>query len=297
MDNIGFAVGTGRCGTKFLAEVLARDPVIAAHHERHPFSDTFHRYCRWYGLPVDDTGFLATKRAGIEEDLRTHRYAFEASAFLSMSIDVLHAELGAKIVVMVRSPAKVVASYLRKGWYENPIALDDPDKLPSMQKVAMPHHFLGRTLPRGEEYVRWNALTRVGKIAWFWNMLNRSLLEQAERMPAGAVRIQRLEDLNYDSFRDLVDFLGAPTNVTEMEFATVRGRRPNASHGMRTPHQWTETERREFEAEVREMAERLDYPWRVSDLTRTPALTPVAPSLFVQAKNALANALPWRTHA
>ncbi|MBC7769505.1 MAG: sulfotransferase domain-containing protein [Phycisphaerales bacterium] len=293
MEKVGFAVGTGRCGTKFLAEVLARDPSIASHHERHAFNDTFHRYCRWYDIPVDDAGFLATKAAGIEYDLRGNWYSFEASSFLSMSIDLLHEKLGAKIVVMVRSPAKVVASYLRKGWYENPAVLADPDKPPTMQQAALPHHFLGRTMPRGAEFERWNKLTRVGKLAWYWNMLNSSLVEQAERMPRGAVMFQKLEDLDYSRFQELLSFLGAPTNVTEMEFATVRGRRPNASHGTRTPHVWSETERREFEIEVCETAEHFGYPWRISDLTRTPGSQPMAPSLFVQAKTALAGALPW----
>src|SRR5690554_4727562 len=124
MGNVGFAVGTGRCGTKFLSEVLARDPAIASHHERHPFSDTFHRYCRWYRIPVDDAGFIAAKRRAIAEDLTRLPYSFEASAFLSLSLETLHAALGAKIVLMVRRPDRVVTSYLRKGWYENEPLLD-----------------------------------------------------------------------------------------------------------------------------------------------------------------------------
>src|SRR5262245_47390215 len=136
MPGVGFAVGTGRCGTKFLAEALSRDPDIASHHERHPVSDTFHRYCRWYGVDVDEAGFIAAKRKAIEADLSTHRYSFEASGFLSLSLEALWKAFDARFVIMVRQPDRVVASYLRKGWYENPPLLDDPARPPTMQNVA-----------------------------------------------------------------------------------------------------------------------------------------------------------------
>lgn len=270
MGGVGFAVGTGRCGTKFLAELLARDPDIAAHHERHAFNDTFHRFCVWYGIDADEAGFLATKRRGIEADLRRRRYSFEASAFLSLSLEPLHEAFGAKFVIMTRRPEKVVTSYLRKGWYAHAPNLGDPDKAPTMQDVAMPHHFLGRTMPRGAEFERWANLTRVGKLAWFWARLNRELLDQAQRMPASACRAQRLEALDYAQFADVLAFLGAPRNISEATFDAVRRRRPNASDAARGPHDWSAQERAEFEQEIRETAEMLDYPWRIQHLTRDP---------------------------
>jgi hypothetical protein len=276
---VGFAVGTGRCGTRFLDEVLTRDPLIASHHERHAFSDTFHRYCRWYNIPVDETGFIAVKRRAIEQDLRSHAYSFEASAFLSLSLQTLQAALGAQLVMMVRRPDRVVSSYLRKGWYANEPLLEDASKPPTMQDVEMPHHFLGRTMPIGAEFERWRGLTRVGKIAWFWARLNKEMLAQAARLPAGTTRLQKLEELDYASFRELVAFLGAPANVTEMEFATVRGQRPNASYGQRAVHAWSELERTEFEADVREMAEHFGYMWRAEELALEPAPPRRAPSL------------------
>lgn len=266
MPGVGFAVGTGRCGTKFLAQVLARDPDIASHHERHAFNDTFHRYCRWYGLDVDETGFLASKRRGIEWDLSTHRFSFEASGFLALSLASLHRAFDAKFVIMVRRPERVVASYLRKGWYENDPMVEDPSRPPTMQDVAMPHHFLGRTMPRGEEFERWRRLTRVGKLAWYWSRLNCELLMQANELPDEATYIQKLENLSYESFCALRAFLGAPANVTAEVFADVRRKRPNASYGMRTIYDWNEDERREFEAETRGMAERLGYTWSVEKL-------------------------------
>ncbi len=296
MPGVGFAVGTGRCGTKFLAQALERDPEIASHHERHPFSDTFHRYCRWYGVDVDEAGFIAAKRRGIEGDLSTHRFSFEASGFLSLSLASLHRAFDARFVIMVRRPDRVVASYLRKGWYENEPILDDPSQPPSMQRVALPHHFLGRTMPRGDEFERWRKLTRVGKIAWYWSRLNRELLAQAAELPDEATRLQKLENLNYESFCDLRAFLGAPANVTADTFAEVRRKRPNASYGMRTVYDWNEDERREFESETRGMAERLGYTWSVEKLTQSPppVMSPPLYDRVVDGLRALSQRSGWR---
>lgn len=266
MSNVGFAVGTGRCGTKFLAELFGRDPQVAAHHERHAFSDTFHRYCRWYGVAVDEAGFVETKRRAIEEDLRRYCYSFEASAFLSLSIVQLYEGLHAKFVLMVRRPDEVVASYWQKGWYRNPPVLENPALPPTMQNVTMPHHFLGRIMPTGMAFERWSKLTRVGKIAWYWSRLNAELLQQAERLPRGAALLQKLEDLDFATFCTMRDFLGAPKNLNESRFRDVLRRRPNASRPAYTARNWSPLERHEFESEVRDVAERLGYAWRLDDI-------------------------------
>lgn len=280
MGGVAFAVGTGRCGTKFLAELLAQDPAIASHHERHPFSDTFHRYCKWYNIPVDEAGFIAVKRRGIEEDLRTHAFSFEASAFLSLSLETLHNRLGARSIIMLRRPDRVVTSYLRRDWYATEPNVDDPRLPPSMQDVRSPHHFLGRTMPIGEEFERWRGLTRVGKIGWFWSRLNRALLEQAARLPSDAATVQKIETLDYANYQRLMQFVGAPAHLAESDFQAVKRRRPNGSSGEWTPHDWSALEAREFEHEVRDLAEQLGYCWKVEELTREPR--PLRPKPFLR---------------
>jgi len=167
---------------------------------------------------------------------------------------------------MVRRPDRVVSSYLRKGWYEAAAEVGDANLPPTMQNVAMPHHFLGRTMPYGAEFERWRGLTHVGKLAWYWARLNRALAEQASRLPSNAAQFQKLEALDYTAFDKLRALLRAPANVAEPDFARVRRRRPNASQGARRVCDWTLQERREFEAGVREMAEHFGYAWSTEDL-------------------------------
>jgi hypothetical protein len=264
--SVAFAVGSGRCGTQFLADVFGLDSQVASCHERHAFSDTFHRYCRWYDIPVDDMGFLKTKEADIVNDLanRKVRAAFEASAYLSLSLETLHRHFGARFILMIRRPEKVILSYLRKGWYRDAINIGNPDLPPSGQACRSFHHFMGRTLPRGDEYKRWERLTQVGKLAWFWNRINREVLGQFESLPGECVRVQKLEELDYPAFVEISKFIGVPqTNVSLRQFSQMSEGRPNSSRIRTTVQEWSPQERREFAAEAGETAARMGYSLEV----------------------------------
>ena len=269
---VAFAVGTGRCGTHFVAEMLSAEPGVASWHERDPLCDTFQRYCKWYGLPVDDEGFLRHKEAGIRADLAASRLSFEASAYLSLSVRDLYARFGARTVLMVRRPDEVINSYLGKGWYEEPFVVGDPAKALGFQAGKLPHHFFSRIAPRGEELLRWNGLTRVGKLAWFWNALNLAALAELETIPESHRRVQKLEETDYAGYRDLTRFLGVETALDEARFRRIADPRPGKRPRVRSVADWSQREREEFESLVAPAAERLGYPWRVRDL---PAPQPV----------------------
>ena len=96
------------------------------------------------------------------------------------------------------------------------------------------------------------------------------MLDQASRLPPDAALLQKLERFDFPSYRRLMEFLGAPANLTEADYASIRRRRPNASSVERGPPDWSDAERSEFESEVRVMAERLGYEWRLDELAKQP---------------------------
>lgn len=264
---IGFAIGTGRCGTQFIAKVIEREANVSSVHERNPFNETFHRYCKWYGLLVDSEGFLQTKTDEIQQDLESHDFSFEASAHLSLSVPELYDRFGAKFLLMVRSPEKVVNSYLKKGWYEKPVLRANPNLPPSYQHPSKEfHHFLGRIVPSKDKFAQWNQMSRVGKLAWYWNALNAKVLEQFASIPETHWRIEKLEDLSYDRYREVTDFLGFKSAIAPETYDNLAQSRPNAKSRLRALDSWTQTEIDEFEAEVKPMAERFGYEYRVSQL-------------------------------
>jgi hypothetical protein len=264
---VGFAVGTGRCGTHFLAALMRAEPGVASAHERNRLNESFERYCRWYQLPVDQEGFLFAKEQEIGRDLARRQYSFEASAYLSLSLPALYQRFGARFVVLTREPARFVASCLSKGqdrneilWYERPYVVRDPSLALGYQAASLPNHFFGRIAPTGERFWQWNALTRVGKLAWHWAALNSSISALLRQIPESHWRICQIETLDLPAYQALAAFLGVDSSLRAQDFSALLRRARGARARKPESPRWTQTEMDEFEQEAAGVAERLGYP-------------------------------------
>jgi hypothetical protein len=264
---VAFCVGTGRCGTTFLAQLGEREPDVASAHERERLGATFHMFCKWHGIAVDSEGFLRAKEEEIRRDLASQRISFEASALLSHSLMELFGRFRARFLLLVRSPAETVASFAVRGWFLRVPARGDPNLPPSYQGGEEARHFLGRNIPNGAGFERWARLTQIGKLAWFWQARNGAILDQFRRLPADHCRVERLEDLDFERYQEVAEFLGWRSQIDAGTFAELARARPNA--GPNPPRRFTEwnaTEAAEFEAEVAPVAEALGYDYRVQAL-------------------------------
>ncbi len=273
---VGFCVGTGRCGTTFLAQLAGHEPEVASSHERLRLAATFHMFCKWHGIAVDPEGFLLDREDAVRRDLAEHRFSFECSALLSHSLEELFERFRARFLLLVRSPAETVASFAVRGWFLKPPARKDPCLPPSYREGEEPRHFLGRNIPHGAEFERWARLTQIGRLAWFWQARNRAILEQLSRLPASHCRVERLEELDFSRYQEVAGFLGWRPQINAGTFAELARARPNA--GPNPPRRFTDwgpVEVAEFEAEVVPLAEALGYEHRVAKLAAAPPPDPV----------------------
>lgn len=261
---VGFCIGTGRCGTTFLAEVAGREPEVASSHERLRLGATFHMFCKWHSIPVDSEGFLLDREEAVRRDLAEHRFSFECSALLSHSLEELFERFRARFLLLVRSPQETVASFAVRGWFMKPCARKDTNLPPSYREGEEPRHFLGRNIPHGVEFERWTRLTQIGRLSWFWQARNRAILEQFRRLPASHCRIERLEDLDFPRYREVAEWMGWRSRIDAGLFNDLARARLNA--GPNPPRKFTEwnaVEATEFEAEVASVAEALGYEHRL----------------------------------
>jgi hypothetical protein len=264
---VGFCVGTGRCGTTFLAAVAGREPEVASSHERLRLGATFHMFCKWHRLPVDSEGFLLDREEAIRRDLANRRFSFECSALLSHSLEELFERFRARFLLLVRRPDETVASFAVRGWFLKPCARKDATLAPSYREGEEPRHFLGRNIPHGAEFERWTRLTQIGRLAWFWQARNGAILEQFSRLPSSHCRIERLEELTFERYQEIAEFLGWRSQIDAGLFAELAGARLNAGpNPPRNFTEWNAVERAEFEAEVAAVAETLGYEYRINRL-------------------------------
>ncbi len=267
---VGFVIGTGRCGTLFYTKLGELEPHVAASHERFPLNETFHRYCKWHDLPVDSEGFLATKEREIRDDLHRHEFSLEASPHLSLSVVELHERFRARFILLMRAPHEVVSSFLKKGFYLQPYVVKDPALCPSYQQVPgdLFETFLARISPRGEFFHTWNRMTRIGKIAWFYRAYTERTLEKLAQLPKDSYRIVRIEDFDYDCYVETSRFLGYEPRIQREQFDSLAATRPHSFEKKKEVYQWSAQEVAEFEEQVKPVAERFGYTWRVSEIMK-----------------------------
>lgn len=267
-DKVGFCIGTGRCGTLFFHELADREPRVASSHERNPDNEAFHRYCQWHQLPVDHGGFLAAKEREILDDLKERDYAFEASPYLSLSVRELHERFGAKFILLVRRPDRVVTSFVHKGFYRRPYIVGNASLATGYQDVGQErvHAFFARIAPTGEYFERWNRLSPVGKVAWYWRAWNERTLELLHTLPQDSYRVVRIEDLDHARYLELARFLGYEPQVTPSDFAALSDSKPHAFWSKRNIDQWSPQEVEEFEEQVAGLAKEFDYEYRIANL-------------------------------
>lgn len=285
---VGFCVGTGRCGTTFMAQVAGSEPDVAASHERLRLAATFHMYCKWHGIAVDPHGFLLDREEAIAEDLREKSFSLECSALLSHSLEELFDQFRARFLLLVRHPADTVASFAVRGWFLKPIARADTSLPPSYREGEEPRHFFGRNIPHGKEFDRWSNLTQIGKLAWFWQARNRAILEQFSRLPLSHCHVARLEDLDFPRYQTIATSMGWQSQIDAETFSNLAQSRPNAGpNPPRKCSEWSELETAEFEAEVKEVAIALGYEHRVralldqaAPITSDVDVSTVLPQLF-----------------
>lgn len=258
-----FAIGCGRSGTHFIARLMENDTRIASYHADTvdaANADSFLRYCTWNNLPVDLEGFLRHRNRLVDGSAALGRVYFEANTYLSLNLLTLFDRFHAKFVYLVRRPEDTVNSHYVKRWYEETVAKSDLGlSLGYQYDVKSPHHFFGRIVPNGREFQRWQSLTRIGKIAWMWNVLNMAILRQLEKLPYKQYVVQKLEDVDHVRYLEIHSFIGGSFPLSEEKFEEIRRVKPGKGRTHRLANTWSELEREEFLFETKQARDLLGY--------------------------------------
>lgn len=253
-----FAVGTGRCGTHLLQELMGLHPGIDAHHIQNPDADSFYRYCAWNEFDVDQGGFLEARRHWIEAASKSGRVYFESNPYLSFHINTLYQAFGARFVFIVRNPEDVVRSHVVKGWYDRELVVYEKEKALGYQYGMQANHFFGRIVPRGTEYEHWHALSRIGRLSWMWNRVNLSVHHQLSEIPEENCFFVKIEDLDFSQFQALEAFIAGKSKVCEKKFSDTFHKKPGKGK-KQTIQSWTDQEQAEFEQETQKGKEVFNY--------------------------------------
>ncbi len=253
-----FAVGTGRCGTHLLTALMDANKQIQSHHIRDSLADSFYRYAAWNKLPIDDAGFLAQRKLWVGTAHYTKQHYFEANPYLSFHVVPLYQQMDAKFIFLIRNPEAVVRSHIVKGWYKDLPQFSQTNLAVGFQYNMKPNHFFGRIIPTGATYENWVNLTRVGKLAWMWNIVNLQIAEQLKNIPAKNYAVLKIESLTHDKLQQIFSDWGIEKVIYKRQFERIVKKRPGKGRTTNTTI-WSPIEKAEFLRETAEATALFSY--------------------------------------
>jgi hypothetical protein len=222
-NGLFFGVGTGRCGTMFLANVLNAHPRILCLHEGMRRNGTtkcealldyltLHNFAA-YSRPSEARTMFAKARS-IMPVLRKQKrvsllgdIAYNYAPFIAS----IHSKFpAAKIIYIYRNGIEFVRSVITDvipdpcpvGWQEK-------------RKQSREERYIElgrlRPLPSNPEYLDWPHMSVIAKNSWLWAETNRIILDGIRSVPAENVLQIRFEDFIDDvetGYSRIITFLG-----------------------------------------------------------------------------------------
>jgi hypothetical protein len=257
-----FAVGTGRSGTHFFYTLMSKDPNFLSSHLDSlnvSIADSFIQYSSWYSLNTDLEPFLEYRRRLIAKASQLNKIYFESNPYLSLIASTLNAKFNAKILLLIRNPIDAINSHFVKGWYDFIPVRSNPRLVPVIPPDMPVNHFLGRIMPLGNDYEAWEKLTRVGKIAWWWNTLNLNIYAQLKDLPSNSWRIVKLDNFGYRQYQSLHSFFEGKKLLKPKTFEKLCERRPGKGKSHRSFTDWSAREKQEYLHQTAEARKVFDY--------------------------------------
>ena len=240
-----FVLSTGRCGTKWLSELLRRDRSVRVNHSDYPellraSRMAFEEYAaepRLYReiLRAARDGYLMDAgRRGMTYVETNHRITFFAHAIRQVYPE-------ARFVHLHRHPGEFVRSGIRRQWYSG--------------------SYLDVCRPRLEDDAAWEAMGNVERLAWLWNTTNQyieeflTVLDEPDRwlrVPAGEMYGEAAEAAR------VCEFVGA--RVGDGEIGSLLGRKINRQRTGSMPayEEWDEPDKAALRR-LTPLAERYGY--------------------------------------
>jgi len=256
IKKIILCINSGRSGTRWLNDIFREHYKVDGGVERNVEAEAFWRYVNFNKLPIDLSGVIEVTKREILLDWLESDISITVSPYFSHNFLGLIEELKIdKIIWGITNPRFTITSFYNKGWYKENLTYNQFDKVVGYQFNDSWSHFLGRVMPSGDEFKRWDSLTRVGKVSWFVNMIHCEIYKQIQQLPKEMIYVFKLADAdqNYDMYKTMVNYFNLTPIMSEKKFLGLKKLTAKASENK--VKKWTEEEEKEFLEETEDLRE------------------------------------------
>lgn len=247
-----FVLSTGRVGTETLSALLDLCPNLLSFHEPRPLLYKMSKSSFQNGMTncekIWDDSFMSLRADLLESALASgvgYTETSPQSTFMAPAISRVIP--GAKFIHLVRHPADVVRSGMRRGWYAGHSA--DSTRITPKEDCVVSEH--------------WSEMSQFEKNTWLWSETNKWIYQYTSSLPEDKYLFLKAEDI-YNGNREILEqvfkFCGAEY-PEEKKINKILSKKYNRQSVGKFPEfdQWSSTEVDELKNYVGETAELMGY--------------------------------------
>jgi len=247
---LALSFGAGRSGQNWFSKIFNSHTNWVGTCERFADYEAFYRYICFYNLPISKNGFFNLIELATKRDMAKYQNSFISSPYLSFGVEELTNRLKPNSIFFnIRNPVQTIESLYNKGWYLN---FNNQKEInsPLIDITDSQYRSFSRIVPQGEFLKEWLSFTRIGKIAWFWSIINKKIFDDFNKIQNIDKFFIKLEDVNqnYNAYEKLSQKFNFKNKMTESEFYKVLNKASNNDTNLNHIYKnWSNIEKKEFE--------------------------------------------------
>ena len=249
-NKLALSSASGRSGQNWFSKIFNSHTNWVGTCERFADYEAFYRYICFYNLPISKNGFFNLIELATKRDMAKYQNSFISSPYLSFGVEELTNRLKPNSIFFnIRNPIQTVESLYNKGWYLNFKDQKEIDS-PLIDITDSQYRSFSRIVPQGEFLKEWLSFTRIGKIAWFWSIINKKIFDDFNKIQNIDKFFIKLEDVNqnYSAYEKLSQKFNFENKMTESEFYKVLNKASNNDINLNHIYKnWSSIEKKEFE--------------------------------------------------
>ncbi len=194
-----FVLSTGRCGTKWLTELLKKSRLLSVEHDPLPkiYFQSQYVYRNNFDLNVIFSSFIHSRYQYLFDSFCNNKKYVETNNRITFYAEAIAKAMpNVRFVHIIRHPYEFIRSGMRRGWYKE-----------------LNNEFNGHIVPREDDidFDYWVNYSQEQKIAWLWKRTNEIIEELKHNLNSEQFYIITFNNMFNDkvSLDNLLKFIGA----------------------------------------------------------------------------------------
>ena len=248
-----FILSTGRCGTKWIDEIISTDESVVSLHHPIPVMRSQARICYNYDFNKasnSEKQLLREMFLGGREELFNQALKVNKNLIFTDSRQTFFAEVirdifpKAKFVHLHRNPGQVIKSGMERDWYD----AENSSELNRIKPDQGDFHF-----------DKWSEYDLIQKNSWLWNETNKWILNFLETVPSNQQFTLSFNKWNSTNLSEMFQFCGA--SISESLIQKRRNARVNVQKTAKFKkfEEWAEADKEKVRSICGDTSSKLGY--------------------------------------